>query len=1241
MELLNGSKESYTYFEKAVMEKDIELELIFGSKVSKNPITRKVFMNVITKCKESYDFLSESNDLDIRYDFKGNPSNVRCTVHGRDSIKAYCKSNSLEGIEPETVDFMIKKYYKDVNDPTAKFFALKDENYNVRLNIKLEEPLLRSHHFVNDFLKNYSEKKKHFRYKKRYSFITKDKLYRIDLTVVKSTRYLKGKHLFETTFQKADILNNREDYELEIEYLGWEKEIGIPRLDILYKKVKEGHILPRPVKKKGNGNVYDPLNLGISIYKHSVDEMGKEITYDFDNPSFKQQLDHHPYNISSIKYSKDEYRKLIGKFTQIKDSYFTDNNIDAQLRDSIIEYYQKGQRITIIDEIYEKLDESGDYIETIVKVNLLHQMGEYTQLLVPFSDLYSDYFTIEDEKIIETTFSDEDIYQKMVARYPDHINVSDELGMNQLVITLIDLLENHVIYLSKIIYETDTLIPYQLRESIIDGYMLVTNQDSKYYQFIGPQPVTLNIDDIQENNPKSILVDYAVTEKADGERYELYITNGRGYLINAMKNVIDMGITFDVIFNGWLFDGEYITKSKDNEDIKLYMVFDIYYAGELTPQPIHTYPFISRNKSDISRNSIMNDFFSKKGGFDYDENSIELNVKTYEYGYLSDSKKTAKNKVGIFTASNKILSKENEGHYPYEIDGLIYLPVRLSVKGQMEGVQSKHIGGTWSENFKWKPERLNTIDFLVKIKKTMIDSKVVDETFPVIFTNSEGLQIISEYKQLELFVGYKEEDDDTINFCMKVLEDKKSKEVSKYEYKRFNSHLTEEKYDFTNIVLKNNKMYCQNGDEIKDNDIVELRYVENPEQSMYWEPLRVRSDKLKPQYFNVANNVWDTIQNPITDIMIKGKEKLKSITNIDNNDGKYYLKTSEGQLFESDSLKQLHNYIKSKLIGGITSSFNGPIKILDLSIGRGGDVNKFQNFSFLLGLDISSNVHEACKRFYRGTNINKGVFIRADTSKNIKSGESCSFEGNDDDDRKHCETMVTILYDNKNPIPSNYSTINNKYRGLAKNGFDVVSSQFSMHYYFKNDTTFNGFIQNLKENVNVGGYFIGTCYDGMNIYNKFVEMDSNKLEYSEDTGKLVYSIEKKYEIDSFEYDPDNTSNMLGNVIRVYMESIGQAFDEYLVNFDYLKDIMEQNGFEITIPKNIKSKYAQIFRNDYFGQDGLGKFKNVIDRIPEIDQSDNDFGKYYSEARSMNQESSAELRLLSGFNTYFIFKRLVL
>ena len=40
-------------------------------------------------------------------------------------------------------------------------------------------------------------------------------------------------------------------------------------------------------------------------------------------------------------------------------------------------------------------------------------------------------------------------------------------------------------------------------------------------------------------------------------------------------------------------------------------------------------------------------------------------------------------------------------------------------------------------------------------------------------------------------------------------------------------------------------------------------------------------------------------------------------------------------------LRKLHNYIKTKLIVGVCSTFNEPIQILDMSIGRGGDLNRY------------------------------------------------------------------------------------------------------------------------------------------------------------------------------------------------------------------------------------------------------------------------------------------------------------
>ena len=58
---------------------------------------------------------------------------------------------------------------------------------------------------------------------------------------------------------------------------------------------------------------------------------------------------------------------------------------------------------------------------------------------------------------------------------------------------------------------------------------------------------------------------------------------------------------------------------------------------------------------------------------------------------------------------------------------------------------------------------------------------------------------------------------------------------------------------------------------------------------MEWEPLRVRSDKLRPQFFSIANNVWETIQTPITDEMIRGNDtNIDELTDIQSEKGKYF-----------------------------------------------------------------------------------------------------------------------------------------------------------------------------------------------------------------------------------------------------------------------------------------------------------------------------------------------------------------
>ena len=130
--------------------------------------------------------------------------------------------------------------------------------------------------------------------------------------------------------------------------------------------------------------------------------------------------------------------------------------------------------------------------------------------------------------------------------------------------------------------------------------------------------------------------------------------------------------------------------------------------------------------------------------------------------------------------------------------------------------------------------------------------------------------------------------------------------------------------------------------------------------------------------------------------------------------------------------------------------------------------------------------------------------------------------------------------------------------------------------------------------------------------------------------KSKYSIEKKYEIDSFEYNSEKPENMLGNVITVYMESIGQEIDEYLVNFDFFVKKMKEYGFEPHLPNMNKSKYKK-FNLDT----DIGSFVSIINSLKERSEEDERFIPNKIALDILNKDKLIEL---SSMNNWFIFRK---
>ena len=145
----------------------------------------------------------------------------------------------------------------------------------------------------------------------------------------------------------------------------------------------------------------------------------------------------------------------------------------------------------------------------------------------------------------------------------------------------------------------------------------------------------------------------------------------------------------------------------------------------------------------------------------------------------------------------------------------------------------------------------------------------------------------------------------------------------------------------------------------------------------------------------------------------------------------------------------------------------------------------------------------------------------------------------------------------------------------------------------------------------------------------------------------VYSIDKNYEIDDFTYEKDNKEKMFGQTINVYMSSIGLEVPEYLVNFDFFKDIMKEYRFKLVTPK-FRGINRGIFDNQkYLLEDGLGSFEQIVHNIDKISEKDplikkslqNELvkGPYYK-ALEINNVEYEKLKVLSSLNNWFIFQK---
>jgi hypothetical protein len=410
----------------------------------------------------------------------------------------------------------------------------------------------------------------------------------------------------------------------------------------------------------------------------------------------------------------------------------------------------------------------------------------------------------------------------------------------------------------------------------------------------------------------------------------------------------------------------------------------------------------------------------------------------------------------------------------------------------------------------------------------------------------------------------------------------------------------------------------------EDDTIVEFRYDKTKEPGFNWIPIRVRYDKTADyksggknygNAYHVAESVWRTIHDPITTQMITSGSGIPDMV---GDDDVYYNRSGDSK---TRALRDFHNlYVKRKVIMSVCHPGN---KLIDLTVGKGGDFSKWiaSKLSFVFGVDVARDNIEnrldgACARYlnYKKTtpSVPSALFVNGNSGLNVRSGEACFTD-------KGREIVRAVFGEGPKDEKKLGRGVYKNY-GQGEKGFNVVSCQFAFHYFFETTKMLHNFLRNVSECCRMGGYFIGTCYDGREVFKMLEDKKQGESVSQNIDGKKIWEVTKHYDSDTLE----NDATSVGMAIDVYQETINKTFREYLVNFNYLDKLMQEYGFEKASSaetKGIGGRSVGTFNDCYY------LMKSEINKNPELE-------KEYGRAMEM---TSAE-KTVSFLNNYFIYKK---
>jgi len=277
-----------------------------------------------------------------------------------------------------------------------------------------------------------------------------------------------------------------------------------------------------------------------------------------------------------------------------------------------------------------------------------------------------------------------------------------------------------------------------------------------------------------------------------------------------------------------------------------------------------------------------------------------------------------------------------------------------------------------------------------------------------------------------------------------------------------------------------------------------VNYIDNSIVECYYDrinetfkPTKTRYDKVKANYIGIAQDNFDTILNPF------------DLNELTRQQSVFY------------NMRRFHNWIKRNLLSRYATKSG---QLLDLACGKGGDIYKWvdNNIRYVEGYDVNEeSIKEARHRFEK--------VISKPTSKNFNY-------------------IFNVKDLSKELVETNTK-------------FDIITSFFAIHYFYKDTDTLNHFVKHL-EYVKDNGYFVVTT---------LCSEELEKINYTYKTENL--QIQGKSE----------------NSIEVYIKDtvLDEATEEYLVDKDFTIEVMKRLNFELIETKLFDEYYPEWKKNQNF------------------------------------------------------------